>query len=448
MQTQTLSRFARTLMGMDANAETPVSPGAAGRRNMLLLIQLRWLAVIGQVATIVIVHWGLGIHLPLGPLLLAPTALAVMNLVSAPVTLRRKVVTDPEILLALCVDVAALSWLLYFSGGATNPFAALYLMQVVLAAVLLRPAYAWGFVLATGACLAFLAIWRQPLDLPAGADARLGLIQQGALINFILIAVLLVAFVTRTSQNVRARDAYLAEARQQAAEQDHIVRMGLLASGAAHELGTPLASLSVILSDWRRMPALNRDEDMVQDIEQMQAEVERCKSIVTNILMSAGEARGEAPTVTTLKAFLQEIIAEWSDKSGEAMRVTLDGPAPGNPSIIVDPALKQVFSALLDNAHEAGARNLEVRAAADAGGLFIAFEDDGPGFSSAILEKLGQPYQSTKARAGSGLGLFLLVNVMRKLGGTVVAVNRPKAQGGAAGAMVRLTLPIDALAPK
>lgn len=215
MQTQTLSRFARTLMGMDANAETPVSPGAAGRRNMLLLIQLRWLAVIGQVATIVIVHWGLGIHLPLGPLLLAPTALAVMNLVSAPVTLRRKVVTDPEILLALCVDVAALSWLLYFSGGATNPFAALYLMQVVLAAVLLRPAYAWGFVLATGACLAFLAIWRQPLDLPAGADARLGLIQQGALINFILIAVLLVAFVTRTSQNVRARDAYLAEARQQ-----------------------------------------------------------------------------------------------------------------------------------------------------------------------------------------------------------------------------------------
>ena len=130
------------------------------------------------------------------------------------------------------------------------------------------------------------------------------------------------------------------------------------------------------------------------------------------------------------------------------MRVTLDGPTPGNPPIIADPALKQVFSALLDNAHEAGARNLEVRAAADAGGLFIAFEDDGPGFSPAILEKLGQPYQSTKARAGSGLGLFLLVNVIRKLGGTVVAVNRSRKQEGGQGAMVRLTLPIDALAPK
>lgn len=105
-----------------------------------------------------------------------------------------------------------------------------------------------------------------------------------------------------------------------------------------------------------------------------------------------------------------------------------------------------MFSALLDNAQEAGARHLEVRAAADADGLFIAFEDDGPGFSAAILEKLGQPYQSTKARAGAGLGLFLLVNVVRKLGGTVVATNRPGAAGG--GAMVRLTLPIDALAPK
>lgn len=446
MGTKGLSQVARTLMGMDAQAEAPVSPGAAGRRNMLLLIQLRWLAVIGQVVTIVIVHWGLGISLPLGPLLLAPTALAAMNLISAPVTLRRKEVTDPELLLALCVDVAALSWLLYFSGGATNPFAALYLMQVVLAAVLLRPSYAWGFVLATGACLAFLAVWRQPLNLPAGAEARLGLLQQGALINFILIAVLLVAFVTRTSQNVRARDAYLAEARQQAAEQDHIVRMGLLASGAAHELGTPLASLSVILSDWRRMPALTADEDLSHDIAQMQAEVERCKSIVTNILMSAGEARGEAPMVTTLGAFLGEIIADWSAKAGEAMRVTLDGPAPDNPRIIADPALKQVFSALLDNALEAGARRLEVRAAADAGGLFIAFEDDGPGFAPAILEKLGQPYQSTKARAGAGLGLFLLVNVVRKLGGTVVAANRPAGAGG--GAVVRLTLPPDALAPK
>jgi len=434
--------FARGLLGLDDRAEAPVSPGAAGRRNMLLLIQLRWLAVIGQVVTIAVVHWGLKIPLPLGMLLLAPTGLALMNLASAPVTLRRQSVTDPELMLALFVDVAALTWLLFFSGGTSNPFVALYLMQIVLAAVLLRPPYAWGFVLVTSGCLAFLAIWHQPLLLPPDTDAHMGLIQAGALVNFILIAVLLVAFVTRTTQNVRARDAYLADARQQAAEQDHIVRMGLLASGAAHELGTPLASLSVILSDWKRMPALTADADLTSDIVEMQAEVERCKTIVTGILMSAGEARGVAPTITTLGGFLSEIVADWREKSSDAMAVVLKPPTPRDPRIIADPALKQVFSALLDNAHEAGAERMVIAATLESDLLSVEFNDDGPGFTPEILERLGQPYQSTKGRAGAGLGLFLLVNVMRKLGGGVVAANRRDG-----GANVRLTLPLEALAP-
>lgn len=438
-----LLRVARNLAGLDHRAEAPVSPGAAGRRNMLLLIQLRWLAVVGQVVTIAIVHWVMKIPLPLGAMLLAPAGLALMNLASAPVTLRRQSVTDPELLLALFADVAALTWLLYFSGGATNPFAALYLMQIVLAAVLLRPPYAWGFVLITSVCVTMLAFWRRPLPLPDGADARLGLIQLGALANFVLIAVLLVAFVTRTSQNLRARDAYLADARQQAAEQDHIVRMGLLASGAAHELGTPLASLSVILSDWKRMPKLTRDKELAADIAEMQAEVERCKTIVTGILMSAGEARGEAPTITTLRGFLSEIADDWREKSGGAVEVVLTGPRRTDPRIIADPALKQVFSALLDNAQEAGAGRVMIEAIVDAEALTIGFDDDGPGFAPQVLERLGQPYQSTKARAGAGLGLFLLVNVMRKLGGGVAAANRPDG-----GASVRLTLPLEALAPK
>jgi two-component system sensor histidine kinase RegB len=433
----------RSLLGLDDRAEAPVSPGAAGRRNMLLLIQLRWLAVIGQVVTIAVVHWGLKIPLPLGMLLLSPAGLAVMNLASAPVTLRRHSVTDPELMLALFVDVAALTWLLFFSGGAGNPFVALYLMQIVLAAVLLRPPYAWGFVLVTSACLMLLAVWHQPLLLPPDTDAHMGLIQAGALVNFILIAVLLVAFVTRSTQNVRARDAYLADARQQAAEQDHIVRMGLLASGAAHELGTPLASLSVILSDWKRMPALTGDADLTSDIAEMQAEVERCKTIVTGILMSAGEARGEAPTITTLGGFLSEIVAEWREKSNDAMAVVLRGPTPRDPRIIADPALKQVFSALLDNAQEAGGERMVIAATLDDDLLAVEFNDDGPGFAPEILERMGQPYQSTKGRAGAGLGLFLLVNVMRKLGGGVVAANRRDG-----GASVRLTLPLEALAPK
>jgi two-component system sensor histidine kinase RegB len=346
-------------------------------------------------------------------------------------------------------DLLQLGLMLFLSGGLHNPFYILMLGPVMVSAAVLSARSTVTLGLTAIALATILARAHLPLQTEQGMILRVpDLFLFGNWVAIVIAVVFLSLYARRVAVEMHAMSDALEATQMALLREQKLTDIGGVVAAAAHELGTPLASLSVILSDWRRMPALNRDEDVVQDIEQMQAEVERCKSIVTNILMSAGEARGEAPTVTTLKAFLQEIIAEWSDKSGEAMRVTLDGPAPGNPSIIVDPALKQVFSALLDNAHEAGARNLEVRAAADAGGLFIAFEDDGPGFSSAILEKLGQPYQSTKARAGSGLGLFLLVNVMRKLGGTVVAVNRPKGQGGAAGAMVRLTLPIDALAPK
>ena len=431
----------RTLLGLGQNIDQPVSPEGAGRRNMLLLIQLRWLAVAGQILTIAVVHWGLNINLPMGLLLLAPAALIVINLITAPLARRRKGVPDLEILLSLCADVAALTWLLFFTGGSSNPFAPLFVMQIVLAAVLLKPAYAWGFVAVNSMLMCGLTIWNRPLRLPAEGALVVDLIQSGMLVNFTLISVLLVVFVTLTSRNLRASDAYLAEARQQEAEQDHIVRMGLLASGAAHELGTPLASLSVILSDWKRMPVVESDADLKGDVQEMQAEVERCKTIVTGILLSAGEARGQAPTVTTLRRFLEEIIEEWSAKPSSALLVSLSGNGDA-PAIIADAALKQVFSALLDNAQEAGASHMVVNLDQDEDHLLVGFNDDGPGFAPQILKKLGQPYQSTKGRAGAGLGLFLLVNVLRKMGGSVKAVNRRDG-----GASVQLTLPLEAVTP-
>jgi two-component system sensor histidine kinase RegB len=244
------------LFGMGDWRETAVSQEAVNRRNLRLLVQLRWLAVAGQIATILIVHFVMDIRVPIGWLLIAPAGLVVVNLISIPLTQRRDAISDQELMLALLADVAALTWQLFLTGGAANPFVALYLLQVVLGAVLLAPAYAWSLIVVTSLCFGGLGLFNRPLDLPAEHGGGLSLYLAGGLICFLLMAVLLVLFITRITENLRARDAYLADIRQQATEQDHIVRMGLLASGAAHELGTPLASLSVILSDWRRMPLL------------------------------------------------------------------------------------------------------------------------------------------------------------------------------------------------
>ena len=249
---------------------------STGVKNMQQLIQLRWFALAGQVATIAIVHYGFGIRLPLLPMVAVLSCLATFNLVSLLRSRRRDDVTDGALLLSLLVDVVTLTALLHLSGGVANPFVFLYLLQVVLGAVLLRARSSWVVVAATSAGFVGLIVFPGPVVIPVDpARALADPYVQGLLLCFLLNAMLLVVFITRISGILRARDARLADLRQRAAEEDHIVRMGLLASGAAHELGTPLATLSVILGDWRRMPPFTDQPELQQEIDEMQTQLAR-----------------------------------------------------------------------------------------------------------------------------------------------------------------------------
>jgi two-component system, sensor histidine kinase RegB len=262
--------------------------------NMRQLIQLRWIAVAGQTLAILLVHYGFGIALPVVEMLGVAALLAAANLL-AMMALPRHRVHDGEVMLALLIDMGALTLQLYFSGGATNPFISLYLLQVVLGAILLPPVAVAVLATATTLSYALLTVSYVPLLLPARLLVEhADLFAIGHWVGFVMVASLLVLFIVRISRNLRARDAHVADLRQHAAEEEGIVRMGLFASGAAHELGTPLGTLSVILADWRRMPAVAADPELASEVEEMQAEVQRCKAIVSDILHSAGQPRGEA----------------------------------------------------------------------------------------------------------------------------------------------------------
>lgn len=445
------SRLARTDRAVPADAAdgpgriaplaAPAAEDHANRKNMALLIQLRWMAVIGQVATIAFVHGWLGIPLPLTPMVAVIGALVALNLASLAWVRTRADISNRELLLALMLDVAALTAQLYLSGGASNPFTSLYLLQVTLGAVLLDVRSIWSLVALTCVCFTGLIVVYRPLDIPHQNFAdpfNLHII--GMFIGFLLNAVLLVVFVTRINRNLRDRDARLAALRQHAAEEDHIVRMGLLASGAAHELGTPLASMSVIVSDWRRMPGLTADPDIAEDLSEMESSLQRCKSIVTGILVSAGEARGEGSSATTVHRFLAELAEEWR-AARSVTTLKFRNAFGADMAIASDAALKQVVFNVLDNAFEVSPGWVELTAERKAEALVLRVSDNGPGFSAEMLAQLGKPYHSSKGRPGGGLGLLLVVNVIRKLGGHVAAENRP--QGGAA---VTLTLPLAMLA--
>ena len=413
----------------------------AGLRNLQQLIQLRWIAVVGQVATILVVQYGLGIALPLQPMFAVLAALVLFNLASHLWCRRHTQVSHAALLVGLLVDVASLTVQLYLSGGIANPFVFLFLLQVVIGTVLLRSPGSWVIAAAAALCVVGLAAVPAPLKL-AVEPAR-GLADhyvQGLLVCFLLIAGLLVVFITRIGGILRERDARLAELRQRAVEEEHIVRIGLLASGAAHELGTPLSTLSVILGDWQHLPTMASDGELHNDVLEMQAQVARCKSIVTNILMAAGETRAEAPTETTLHALFDELALEW-EQARNPPRFDYRNQSGPDPRIVTDAGLRQMVFNVLDNALEASPDwvALDVRCEDDA--VVVVVADAGPGFEPGILQRLGTPYNSSKGRPGGGLGLFLSVNVARTLGGRLQAENRP--QGGA---VVTVTLPLAAIA--
>ena len=420
----------------DGGAATEI---LAGRNNLLQLVQLRWLAVGGQLATILGVQFVLGAQLPLGEMLVLVGVLCLFNLAS---WLRWHTaagdISNGELFASLLVDVSFLSALLYYSGGIANPFIFLYLLQIAVGAVLLKPRYIWAMVALTCLCFVMLTVWNRPLILPDLVGPTLSLHYIGGLlVCFTLNAALLVIFIHRIGKNLRQRDARLSDLRQSTAEQEHIVRMGLLASGAAHELGTPLATLSVILGDWSHSPPLANDPVLVDEIKMMQLQLQRCKTIVSGILMSAGEMRAEASVSTTLYAFLDQLVDEW--RSARPMQVLdytrsdlIDQP------MMSDAALKQMVGNVLDNGIDAAPfKPLKLRVECTANWLTLIVRDAGPGFSPEMLSNFAKPYHSNKGRPGSGLGLFLSVNVARTLGGTIEASNMA---GGGAEVVVKLPL--------
>ncbi len=416
---------------------TTATPEEAARRNLLLLVQLRWLAVLGQLTTILGVHLVFDVRLPLVPMLATVGVLVSLNLAMYPARALRPA-TNAQVMAGLLVDVMCLTVLLYLSGGATNPFVSLYLLQVVLGAVLLETASSWALVFLTSAAFAFLAVVHRPLPLPPMLSTSLsGAFLFALWFNYTLTATLIVQFVTRIARNLRDRDARLAELRQRAAEEEHIVRMGLLASGAAHELGTPLASISVALGDWRADRKIAKDPQLSAEVADMQAEVARCKAIVAGILFAAGEISGEAPERTTLRRFVTGLVEGWPRNDSVILDYRLGSDLP----IVADRALGQSIVNLLDNAVEAGATRIRLSIGQQDEALVLSVRDDGRGFPEDILPRIGDPYNSSKGRQGAGLGLFLTHNVLRTLGGTLTARNCE-----AGGAEVLLRVPQSALA--
>ncbi|MEI8009630.1 MAG: ATP-binding protein [Candidatus Nitrotoga sp.] len=407
----------------------PSAPSPVSLRRVLVLKNI---AVVGQTLAVLVVAKGMGMPLPFAVI---GTVLLVLNLLT---WVRLKLlweVREAEVFAQLLLDVLLLSGLLYLAGGATNPFVLLLLLPLTIAAATLAVTYAWTLAAAIVACYTLLMFVYIPLphfhiDHTARLDSGAWLMWLG----FVLGVRLVGYYVMKMGAALREREAALAEVRENALRDESLVALGALAVGAAHELGTPLSTMAVVLKELELGHAAQ--PELVRDLRLLRDQVTRCKDTLSNMLSSTEQARAEGGYSVALDEYLADLVAQWRGMRPLAQVVyRWVGQSPA-PQIIAEQVLGQIITNILNNAADASEDSVEVEADCDTERLRIEVLDRGPGLTPDAQAQAGQLFYTTKD-SGRGLGLFLVGAALRRFGGVLTLSNR---DGGGVRALVVLPL--------
>jgi two-component system sensor histidine kinase RegB len=344
----------------------------------------------------------------------------------------------------MALDVALLTALLYLSGGALNPFSFLYLVQIALAAVLLHAGWTWTLVALSLGSFGLLLIDHRALVLP---NVRVH--QQGMWVALGVASAFIVHFLLRITAALAQREHELADARNLAARQERLASLATMAAGAAHELSTPLGTIALVAKEIERTVERGRAggalvdlEPLVEDLRLIREQVGRCRVILDQMAAGGGESAGEAVEQVSVAQLLDEALS--SVRPAPPVRRVVQ-PSAAEATVRLPPgAVAQALRSLITNAQDASGSDSEVVVAVQLVGqgspvLRLEVRDRGPGMSPDVIERVGEPFFTTKAPGrGMGLGLFLARAVVEGLGGTLTIDSRL-----GRGTTVAVTLPVD-----
>ena len=425
----------------------PIRPARpAGHVRLRTLVFIRWIAIIGQLAALLVVTGWLKFDVPLVEAAAVIGVAALVNLCVARLQRGTLWLRDPAAAASLAFDLVQLLALLALTGGLANPFAILILAPVVVsAATLSRRSTALLSALAIGG-ISVLGLWHLPL--PWG-EARLelpALYLFGVWAALVLAVVFIAAYVSSLASESRRMADALAATQLALEREQRLSALGGLAAAAAHELGSPLATIAVVARELERElpPDLPDDSPMRQDIALLRDETERCRRILSEL----GERPDDAPGADEDTPFhrlplsaLIEIAAAPFEREGKSLEIVYaQGLDTGDqPTLVRRADLVHGLGSLLQNALQFARRRVEVELDWDAEAIRVTIRDDGPGFSAQILGDLGDPYVSTGRadvrRSGGknvghmGLGVFIAQTLLARSGAALSFGNRP--EGGA-----------------
>jgi two-component system sensor histidine kinase RegB len=406
------------------------------RIKLSWLLRLRWLAVFGQALAIATASVGFGIELPIRALSVLIAFQVVAN-AGFELWLRRAVVTEGTIGGAIVLDTILLTTVLALSGGYSNPFATLYLVNVALAAVLLEASWAWMALAASlalfGALFALEHVGALRVVSPLSREQIVSLHVRGMWVAFSISAGLLVYIVQRVRRALTLAQQALAEERSLSERKDRVASLATLAAGAAHELSTPLSTIAVVVKELQ-LSAQRREapREAQEDLQLIRGQVDRCRDILHQMSAQAGENAGEPFVEMTLQRWIDAALGFVPHRDRVSVEADVDltahavrGPARG---------LSRALRGLLKNAIQASSDGTAVRlcmTVAD-GTARADVIDQGRGMPAEILSKAGEPFFTTKIPGeGMGLGLFLTQTLAEQLGGSLELRSTP-GQGTAA----------------
>ena len=394
-------------------------------------VRLRWLAITGQSAAVVGAQFGLGLPLPFGWCFLVIATSSWLNLalrIRFPASYR---LSDDSAALLLAFDIVQLAALLFLTGGLQNPFSLLFLAPVLISATALPPERTLALGLLAVGLATLLALVHRPL--PWFADGRIELpflYVSGVWTAILLGTAFTGVYAWRVAEETRLLAQALAATELVLAREQHLSQLDGLAAAAAHELGTPLGTIMVVTKELVRQLGPTASPAVAEDLNLLREQVDRCRGILGKLTSLDGDGVGFLETVT-FSHLVEELVAP-QRALGAALDISSSGEGP-EPAWRRNPGVMFGLANILDNAVDFAEARVSVEGRWTPERVWIEIRDDGPGFSSEVLLRAGEPYVTTRSHdrpqsgetvgAGLGLGLFIAKTLIERSGAQLALMN-------------------------